>query len=124
MRPFLFCLLLIASAVASTSYAGSFEKCQQKEKDATGLRTCVEAERNHAANMLRDQNTAALDAVEKIARDKRDPALVKQFRGQQAHHVRERTNTCRKQPSKNEQVACEADMDYAHTEKLKRYTKE
>lgn len=124
MRPLLFCLLLVASAAASTSYAGSFEKCQQKEKDATGLRTCVEAERNHASNMLRDENTAALDAVEKIARDKRDPALLKQFRAQQARHVRIRKNTCRKQPSKNEQVACEADMDYAHIEKLKRYTKE
>lgn len=124
MRPFLFCLLLIGSATVSTSYAGSFEKCQQKEKDATGLRTCVEAERNHAANLLRDHNTAAFAAVEKIAREKGDPALVKQFRAQQAHHVRERKNTCRKQPSKNEQVACEADMDYAHIEKLKRYAKE
>jgi hypothetical protein len=122
MRPFLFCMFLIASAAASTSYAGSFEKCQQKEKDATGLRTCVEAERNHAANLLRDQNTDAFSAVEKIARDKGDPALVKQFRAQQAHHVRERKHTCSKQPTKNEQVACEADMDYAHIEKLKRYT--
>ena len=122
MRPFLFSLLLIASAAASTSYAGSFEKCQQKEKDATGLRTCIEAERNHAGNLLRDQNTDAFAAVEKIARDKGDPALVKQYRAQQAHHVRERKNTCRKQPSKNEQVACEADMDYAQIEKLKRYT--
>ncbi len=124
MRPFLFCLLLIASTAASTAYDGAFEKCQQKEKDATGLRTCIEAERNHASNLLRDQNTDSLAAVEKIAREQRDPALVKQFRAQQAQHVRARTNTCRKQPSKNEQVACEADMDLAHVEKLKRYTKE
>jgi hypothetical protein len=124
MRSFLFCLLLIASAAATSSYAGSFEKCQQKEKDATGLRTCVEAERNHAANLLRDQNTAALDAVEKMARDKRNPTLIKRFRAEQARHVRERKHTCSKQPSKNEKVGCEADMDYAHLEKLKHYTEE
>ncbi|HEY8102324.1 MAG TPA: hypothetical protein VIF82_16420 [Burkholderiaceae bacterium] len=120
MRPFLFCLLLIASTVTSTSYAGSFEKCQQKEKDATGLRTCIEAERNHAANLLRNEDIAALDAIEKM----HDKFKLNQYRAQQAHHVRERKNTCRKQSTKNEQVACEADMDYAHIEKLKRYTQE
>jgi hypothetical protein len=124
MRPFLFCLLFIGSAAASTAYAGSFEKCQQKEKDATGLRTCVEAERNHAANLLRDQNTVSLDAVEKMARDKHNPTLIKRFRAEQARHVRARKHACRKLTSKNEQVACEADMDYAHLDKLKRYTQE
>jgi hypothetical protein len=126
MRPlvhsFFLCLLLSASAAAIPSYAGSFEECQQKEKDAVGLRTCTEAKRNKAANLLRDQNTAALQAVEKIGRDKRDPALAKQFKAQQASHVRVRINTCRKKPTKNEQVGCEADMDFAHIEKLKRYT--
>jgi hypothetical protein len=120
MRSFFFCLLLIASAATSLSYAGSFDKCQQKEKDATGLRTCIEAERRHAANMLRDQNTAVLNVVEK----KHDKAQLNRFRAAQANHLRNRKKTCGKEPSKNEQVACEADMDYAHIEQLKRYTQD
>jgi hypothetical protein len=120
MRPFLFCLLLIASAIVSTSYAGSFEKCQQKEKDATGLRTCIEAERNHAANLLREADIAALDAIE----NQHNKRKVNQYRAQQAHHVRARGNACRKKPSRNERLACEADMDYAQLEIVQRYTPE
>lgn len=120
MRPFLFCLLLIVSTAATSSYADSFEKCQQKEKDATGLRTCVEAERNHAANLLREADIAALDALDK----QHNRRKLNQYRAQQAHHVRAREYECRKKPSRNERLACEADMDYAQLEKVKGYTPE
>lgn len=120
MRPFLFCLLFISSAAASAAYAESFEKCQQKEKDATGLRTCIEAERNHAANLLREADVTALDAIDK----QHNKRKLNQYRAQQAHHVREREQSCRKKPSRNERLACEADMDYAQLEKVKRYTPE
>jgi Tfp pilus assembly protein PilE len=120
MRPFLFCLPLIVAAVALPSYAGSLEKCQQKEKDATGLRTCIEAERNHAANLLREADVAAANAIE----DTHDRRKMNQYRMQQAHHVRAREHACGKQPSRNERLACEADMDYAQLEQVKRYTPE
>ena len=119
MRLFLLCLFLIASA----AQADSLEKCRQKEKNASDLRLCIEAERNGAANKLRSMNLIAFKAVEKTAKESNDRALLRQFSAQQARHVRNRKGLCGKKSSKNEQVACAADMDYAHIERLARYTR-
>ena len=118
MRTLLFSILLVG---VTTAGAATLEKCQSQERNASGIQSCIEAERDRSANRLRELGPVVLDAIHKETDRVRQRALLREYRGAQAHHVRERMAACRKQAEGNERTACEADMDYAHIDRLTRF---
>ena len=121
MRALLFSVLIFSALTAGAASAASLEKCQGKEKNPGGIRSCVEAERSRSANRLRELDPIILDAIRKETDRKRQRALLREYRAAQAHHVRERKAACHQQAEGNERTACEADMNFAHIEQLTRF---
>jgi predicted transcriptional regulator len=118
MRALLFSILILSAATAN---AASLEKCQSKEKNPDGIRSCIAAERSRSANRLREMDRNILDAIRKETDRKRQRALLREYRAAQAHHVRERKAACHQQAEGDERTACEADMNFAHIDQLTRF---
>ena len=121
MRALLLFILILSAAIANAASAASLEKCQAKEKNPDGMRSCVAAERSRSANRLRELDPTILDAIRKEPDRKRQKALLREYRAAQAHHVRERKAACRQQAEGDERTACEADTNFAHIEQLARF---
>ena len=118
-------LLALCFALAFTSVqAGVLDNCRQQSKNNDALRDCVRAERVRSINQLHEASKSAERAVMEKTRDTRRKNLLREYRNSQARHVRERSNLCRKQGSGIEQIACEADMNYAQVEKLTHFTEQ
>lgn len=118
MRALLFSILILSAATAN---AATLEKCQGKEKNPDGIRSCIAAERSRSANRLREMDRNILDAIRKETDRKQQRALQREYRAAQAHHVRERKAACHQQAEGDERTACEADMNFAHIDQLTRF---
>ena len=118
MRTALFSIGILFAAAA---HAGTLEKCQAKGKNPDSIQNCIDTERSHSTNRLREMGPLVLDAIHKETNGTRHKALLRAYRSAQAHHVRERAIACKKEAAGNERNACEADMNYAHIEQLARF---
>jgi hypothetical protein len=120
MRTLFSAFLFTALFVATSAQAGVMESCRDKEKESDKVRACVRAERVHSINSLHDASLKAQEAVTQQTRESGRKLSLREYRSMQARHVRERNRTCPKQGG-IEQVACEADMNYAQVDKLARF---
>lgn len=119
MRAILFSILLLSAAAAS---AGTMEKCWQQEQDDMNVPNCFETERYRSANMLRKQSLETEEAVNQKTKNTGAKKLQRAYRAAQARYVRQRAAACSKEPAGRTRQSCEADMDYAHIEKLEKLT--
>jgi hypothetical protein len=71
--------------------------------------------------MLREVNASTLEAVNAKVQKDGSKTWLRRYRTVQARHVRNRAAACRQQPAGIKREACEADMDYAHIDRLKRF---
>lgn len=118
-----FCFLFLALTMIAigAAHAGALETCREKEKENDAIRSCVRAERVQSINRLRKASEAAQQAVLAKTQESGRRSLLREYRTTQARHVRERSASCRKLANGLEQVACEANMNYAQVEKLARF---
>lgn len=114
-------LVAIALFSASSAHAGALESCRLKEKENDAVRACVRAERVQSLNKLRKASEAAQQAASATTQETGRKSALREYRAVQAWHVRTRSTTCRRFANGIEQVACEADMNYAQVEKLARF---
>ncbi len=115
---------LLLTGATALAQAGAFDTCTQKDAQPQALRTCVEGERNRAANLLREANQSTLAAVNQKVRDAGHKADLRSFRVSQSQHVRHRATQCRKVAGDLAGIGCEADADFAQIAHLKQMTAE
>ena len=111
-------LLLILALSAPLVHATTIDTCVHQEKEMRALKLCVEAERNRAANHLREANQLTLTAVNQKTKTDGRKTTLREFRSSQARHVRTRAAQCR-QPIDVNRIGCEADADFGQIERLK-----
>lgn len=113
---------LLLTSAAVWAQAGTLDTCTQKEAQPQALRSCVESERNRAANLLREANQSTLAAVNQKVREAGHKSDLRSFRLSQSQHVRVRAVQCRKELAEMARIACEADADFAQITHLKQLT--
>ena len=112
--------LLLTLLPFMPAHAGAFELCTQKNVQPSALRSCVEGERNRAANLLREANQSTLTAVNQKVRSAGHRTDLRAFRTSQSHHVRARAAQCRRFAGELERIGCEADADFAQIARLQK----
>lgn len=116
-------LLLLALVGVSQAQAATLEMCRQKTSDLLAVSTCVLAERQRAANQLRETNKSALDVVDHRVRSDGNKNALRAFRLSQSRHVRARANGCRNEAGDTARIGCEADADFTQIDYLTQLAK-
>ena len=122
MRPILRCAagLLMTLLPFMHAHAGALDTCTQKDAQPSAVRSCVEGERNRAANLLREANQSTLSAVNQKVRSAGHRSDLRSFRLSQSHHVRARAAQCSKVAGELDRIGCEADADFAQIVRLQK----
>lgn len=118
MRSLVFWALTLAATAAS---AGVLEDCRMQKHSDADVQLCVETSQLHSTNTLRKLSTVTRTAVSAEAHKGERRSRMREYRRLEAHHVRERDTTCRKQASSLERSACIADMNEKHAEELRHF---
>lgn len=114
-------LRMLAAALAGMALsvqADTLAQCAASEHGEAAMHACVEAERNRSFNQLRQESLRIQEALRGQVREDGRQTVLKRFQSAQARHVRERRRVCSRQTILLHRMACEAQQNFSHIDRL------